>query len=312
MEKEKTVITCPNPPYVSNGGLLIMKLKIWLLALLCVVCILSFAASTFGYNDRNRTSLELDQSYNRLLKLDASISELYALGNERHKQAAYKSIQSIKNQLNHTELLRYGTATAWKQMKQDVLAVEKGILTNKPNHVWREPIGSMLLASDALLQSDHGPWLQYESVLLDDLQSIRQATQLTSANKTETVAARLSIFEQRIDRMETAAYMVGDEIRMTELLQRTSRLKAFFDQSSEVTWTTQQKKEISAAFVGIETTIHTLFAQSEETITVPEVTISGRWNPTTLALLIGGIISGLLTFTAFRKYKQSPYGVKRV
>ncbi|HIW32671.1 MAG TPA: hypothetical protein IAA29_07780 [Candidatus Paenibacillus intestinavium] len=290
-----------------------MKFKIVLLALFCIICLLSSGASVLGYSD-NRTSDVDDPSYARLLKLDRSISELYAEGNESHKQAAYKTVKNIKNQLNQPQLLRYGTATAWKQMKQDVLAIEEGIVNNKPNVIWREPISSLLLASDALLQAEHGPWLQYESVLLDDLQSIRKATILTVPpdDKTKYVIAHLTIFQQRVDRMQTAAYMVGDELRMAELLQRTLQLNGFFEEASQVTWTPQQAKEIETAINNIEETIHTLFAQAEETITVPIVDASSGWNPTTLALLIGAFISGLLTFTAYRKYKQAPFGVKKV
>ncbi|MCR8660268.1 sporulation protein YpjB [Paenibacillus endoradicis] len=291
-----------------------MKFKIILLALFCIICLLSSGASVLGYNDTNGTSDVKDQTYVRLLKLDRSISELYAQGNDSHKQAAYKTLQNIKNQLNNIELLQYGTVTAWKQMKQDVLTIEQGIIKNEPNVVWREPISSLLLASDALLQDEHGPWLQYESVLLDDLQSIRRASSftITDNKKTNAVVAHLTIFKQRVDRMQTAAYMVGDELRMTELIQRTDQLNDFFEESSQVTWTPQQFKEIESAINNIEETIHTLFAQAEETITVPVVSASSGWNPTTLALLIGALISGLLTFTAYRKYKQAPYGVKKV
>lgn|GEM_PF-1482627 len=291
-----------------------MKFKIILLALFCMICLLSSGASVLGYTDTLGTSDDKDLSYTLLLKLDRSISELYTEGNDSHKQAAYKTLQNIKNQLNNIELLQYGTVTAWKQMKQDVLTIEQGIINNEPNVVWRGPISSLLLASDALLQAEHGPWLQYESVLLDDLQSIRRSSASTISNdkKTNAVIAQLTIFKQRVDRMQTAAYMVGDEMRMTELLQRTDQLSGFFRDTSQVTWTSQQFKEIESAIHNIEETIHTLFAQAEETITVPVVSASSGWNPTTLALLIGALISGLLTFTAYRKYKQAPYGVKKV
>lgn len=291
-----------------------MKFKIFLLALFCIICTLSSGAFVLGYSGTDRTSDTVDSSYARLLKLDRSISELYTQGNESHKQAAYKTVQNIKNQLNQPQLLRYGTATAWKKMKQDVLAVEQSIITNKPNAVWREPISALLLASDALLQDEHGPWLQYETVLLDDLQSIRAATILTvpAKDKTKYVMAHLTIFKQRVARMQTAAYMVGDEMRMTELLQRTLQLNDFFEDASQVTWTPQQAKEIETAMNNIEETIRTLFAQAEETITVPVVNVSSGWTPTNLALLMGALVSGLLTFTAYRKYRQAPYGVKKV
>lgn len=291
-----------------------MKFKIILLALFCSICLLYSGASVLGYSGVDRTSDMMDSSYTRLLKLDQSISELYAQGNESHKQAAYKTLQNIKKQLNNTELLRYGTVTAWKQMKQDVLTIEQAIINNEPNVVWREPISSLLLASDALLQDEHGPWLQYESVLLDDLRSIKTTSASTISNnkKTNAVIAQLTIFGQRVDRMQTAAYMVGDEMRMTELQLRSDQLNRFFKDGTQVTWTPQQFKEIETAISNVEETIHTLFAQAEETITVPVVSASSGWNPTTLALLIGALISGLLTFTAYRKYKQAPYGVKKV
>lgn len=291
-----------------------MKLKIVLLALFCIICLLYSGAAVLGYSDTDRTSAIDDSSYARLLKLDRSISILYTQGNEAHRQAAYKTVQNIKKQLNEPELMRYGTAIAWKQMKQDLLAVEQGIINKEANAVWREPISSLLLASDALLQAEHGPWLQYEAVLLDDLQSIRRVTALAvpPEDKTKYMTAHLTIFKQRVDRMQTAAYMVGDELRMTELLQRTLQLNGFFAEASQVTWTPQQAKEIGKAINNIEDTIDTLFVQAEETITVPVVDVSSGWNPTTFALLIGALISGLLTFTAYRKYKQAPFGVKKV
>lgn len=290
------------------------RLNIWLFSVLTIVCFISSVTLAFDMvNIQHKVSaMTEDKSYNSLLSLDKSISELYQVGNTSNKQAAYNRIQVIKKQLNQTELMKYGSATGWKHMKQDLLTTEKAILKGEPGSVWRDSISSLRLASDALLQNEHGPWLQYEAVLLDDIKSMRKEANSTAASRKEATAALSHIFEQRVTRMEAAAYMVGDELRISELTDRSSQLNMLLTAKGNSEWTTSEKQQLEQQLAALETTIHALFAQAETTITIPEINTPGGFTPTMLAFTIGTFISALLTYTAYRKYKQLPYGVKRV
>lgn len=253
-----------------------------------------------------------DQSFDKLIKLDQSISQLYEFSKEKNKQAVYQSIQQIKKQLNEPQLMKYGTVSGWKHMKQDVLAAEETILNNKPSIEWREYISSLRLASDSLLQREHGPWLQYESVLLDDIRSVKIASQSTVSPKLNGIVSHMKIFSNRASRMEAAAYMVGDEMRIIELMERNQQLSDWLSGMQGQTWTVTHQKQLDKAIEGIEVTVHALFDQATETITLPEMTTSTGLKPPMFAFIIGTIISSVLTYTAYRKYKQLPYGIKKI
>lgn len=284
-----------------------MKLRIWIMAFLCLFCTLGTAATVFGKDAR--VPDEGSAARQRLLTLEKTIADLYKQSNDSHKQEVYRLLQSLKHQLNEPQLLQYGTANGWIMMKNDVLAVEKALIEQKAGIVWREPVIRLRLAVDALLQAEHGPWLQYESLMLDDLQSIRRASRSDKAYAPETTAIYVEKLFERMSRMEIAAFMVGDEDQMKQLLKRSELLQSFMAVHQDG-WNQEQQRRLMTIVDNIELSVHALFAQAEETITVPAVTVPVGMNTTSFALLIGAIISGILTFTGYRKYKQVPYGVK--
>lgn len=285
-----------------------MRFRTWIMACLCVCCIIGTAATVFG-KDLSILPNEHSAAEKRLVKLENTIAELYKQSNDYHKQEVFRLLQSLKHQLDEPELLQFGTANAWIMMKSDVLAAEKALVAGKAGIVWREPVNRLRLAVDALLQAEHGPWLQYESLMLDDLQSIRRASRSSQTHAPEMTAIYVEKLFERIGRMEVAAYMVGDEEQMNQLLKRSELLKNFMILHPDG-WTQEQQSRLMAIVDQLELSVHALFAQAEETITVPAVSMPTGINPTSFALFIGAIISGFLTFAGYRKYKQEPYGVK--
>ncbi|MFC6332259.1 sporulation protein YpjB [Paenibacillus septentrionalis] len=285
-----------------------MKFRIIILTCLCVVCLMGMTATVFG-NQANWTHDPQNEAAARLMKLEHTIAELYEQGNASHKQEVYRLIQSIKHQFNQPELLKFGTVNAWKMMKSDVVNVEQALINGESGIVWREPINRLRLAVDSLLQSEQGPWLQYESLLLDDIKSIRKASHLNRDNTVELTSIYVQKLFEHIGRMEMAAYMVGDEEVMNQLWKRAELLKHFM-KSHENGWNQAQHKDMITILDGMELSVHALFAQAEETITVPTVTVPSNIHATGFAFFIGTIISGFLAFASYRKYKQEPYGVK--
>lgn len=284
-----------------------MKFRIVIMSCVSLICFFSMLAIVFGKVEAKVE--QLDKGAVRLIKLEQTIAELYEQGNASHKQEVYRLIQSLKHQLNEPELLQYGTANAWTMMKSDVLTVEKALINREAGIVWREPINRLRLAVDSLLQAEQGPWLQYEALLLDDIQSIRRVSQSKRDNKVELTNIYVEKLFERIDRMEMAAYMVGDEQVMTQLLKRADTLQHFITSHNDG-WNQSQHKSLVTILDGMELTVHALFAQATGTITVPVVTAPVGINQTSFALFIGTIISGFLAFAGYRKYKQEPYGVK--
>lgn len=289
------------------------KFNLWLCMMLTAICLFASVASAYDLEyKQDAGNTVFDQSYDRLIKLDHAISHLYDLSKEKNKQAVYSNMQQIKKQLNEPKLMKYGTATGWKHMKQDLLAAEEAVLNNKPSIIWREYISSLRLACDSLLQNEHGPWLQYESVLLDDIRSLKIASKSTVSSKLINVESYMKIFSKRANRMEAAAYMVGDEMRVKELMERNGQLSAWIYAVQGQTWTVNHQKQLDKAIADIEVTVHALFDQATETITLPQMATSTGIKPLMFAFIIGTIISSVLTYITYRKYKQLPYGIKKV
>src|SRR5690606_36065170 len=105
------------------------------------------------------------------------------------------------------------------------------------------------------------------------------------------------------------ANMVGDQQLLSQLIKRSQLMQSFM-LAHEQGWNQENQKLLLTIVEEIELAIHALFAQSEATITVPVVTVPSGINPTSIGLLLGAIISGILSLTSSRKYKQAPYGVK--
>ncbi|MCM3633042.1 sporulation protein YpjB [Paenibacillus camelliae] len=284
-----------------------MKFRIGIMACISVICLLALMATVFGKVEAKGD--EHNKGNTRLIKLEQTIAELYEQGNASHKQEVYRLVQSLKHQLNEPELLQQGTVNAWTMMREDVLTVEKALVNKESGIVWREPINRLRLAVDSLMQAEQGPWLQYEALLLDDIQSIRRVSQSKRENKVELTNIYVEKLMERIERMEMAAYMVGDEKVMSQLLKRSDMLQHFIS-SHKDGWNQSQHKSLVTLLDGMELTVHALFAMAEETITVPAVTAPANANATSFALFIGAIISAFLAFAGYRKYKQEPYGVK--
>jgi len=285
-----------------------MKFRIWIMACLSLVCMIGSAVTVFG-NPSQPILYEYSSAEQRLVILENTIAELYEKSNASHKQEVYRLLQSLKHQLNDPQLLQFGTVNGWKMMKDDLLEAEKALIAEQPGIVWREPVNRLRLAVDSLLQAEQGPWLQYESLMLDDLQSIRRASHGSKESAPAMTAIYVEKLFERMNRMQIAAYMVGDESEMNHLTKRAELLKNFMTVHSEG-WNSEQQKRLMTIVDNIELAVHGLFAQAEGTITVPAITVPTGTNPTSIALFIGSIISAILTYIGYRKYKQEPYGVK--
>lgn len=288
--------------------------KIWVPSILCILCFICSATVVLGKQlaTDELSYVVFDQSYDRLKAVDMQTKELYELGKDNHKQAMFYSIQKLKQLLADEQVKRYGTARGWQQVEADVAAIERALIGDSLKMHWQEPMNRVMLAIDALMQTERGPWLQYESLLLEDLRQVKQATKRLAGSRSEAAAGMLTMMKLRVERMQPAAYMVGDELRMYELTERMEQLHTFLIETIGVEWSSKQEELLQQSLTGLELTIHEVFKQSEQTMTIPLEIGRANLAPMNMALLMGAFIFALLAFTGWRKYKQNPYGTKPI
>jgi len=295
-------------------GVSIAMKKVWIPSILSILCLICSATVVLGKQVMadELSYVVFDQSYERLKAIDMQAKDLYEFGNYNHKQAMYHSIQKLKQLLKDDQIKRYGTSKGWQQIEEDVITMEKALVKGSLRIQWQEPLNRIMLAIDSLMQTEHGPWLQYEALLLDDLRQVKQATKRLAGDRSEAASGMLSMMKLRVERMQPAAYMVGDEFRMNELKERMDQLSAFFSETIGVKWTSKQEELLQRSISGLELTIHEVFKQSEQTMIIPIGMERTNVAAINMALLLGAFISSLLAFAGWRKYKQNPYGIKPI
>ena len=283
------------------------KLPLWMTIIFLVG---SFAANINIYANSS-SQIKLDNpSYQSLLNLHSSVAKLYELANSNHKSASFKQLRAIKKQLQNDKLVSIGTKEGWIYLINELQEAEHQLLYGNVNRGWKESINRVYLAVDAMVQPEQGPWLQYEKLLLDRTKQLKQALKQSDEKRFYTLKATLQVMNEQMNRMKIAVYMAGDATRMEELEYRITDLQGYMLMIEQLPWQQSYMKEIEKAIAGIELATVAIFAHAEAVLTVPEVTYSP--SALTITLLLAAFVSSCLAYAGFRKYRQTPYGIKRL
>jgi hypothetical protein len=199
----------------------------------------------------------------------------------------------------------------------DLASIEAALAKGAANTEWREPSARVRLALDAVVGGSGSLWYQYKRLLQDDVQSIGQALKRSTDDReaaAEAALALLGSMSAHVNRIEPAAAISGQGLRMDELKQRMAYSKKLIELTGN--------GEDSGAASGMRTALQSLEGASAaidsifKTDTAADVTAMPVFAPAasiyTLqwSLFLGTLISAILTFVGWRKYKQTPYGIK--
>lgn len=291
-----------------------MKARFIIPLIVCLIMTAGSATVVWGGSspEWSYTFLTADSPYRQLYKLDETATALYTAAYADNRQTAYAELQQMNKLLNNTILQEYGTPEGWALLSEDTAAIEHALTRGLPLHSWMEQAVRVRLGADALVGGNGALWLQYEGLLQDDLVSVRKALKRQTDDSAVAARAMLNELNRHASRIEIAARYAGDTMRMNELLARI----AYTDRQLENLIGSNENaggiEEADRSLSGIEAAINGVFLPYEDAFALPAASVPAAPHPLQWSLFLGTIISAVLTWTGWRKYKQNPFGVKKL
>lgn len=284
-----------------------MKIRIVLPLFLCIVMtVCSVTAAKAFPADLLRTG-NANESRNELLRLDETAAALYEAAYMNNRQAGYKYVQQLDKLVNKGEIRQAGQVAGWKLMEESIASITYTLKNGKVTSDWLTAAARIHLTTDALLRPDHALWLQYEKVMLEDLERVNRSWNRQTDDGAIAARAAMNSFNQHLSRIEAAASMQRPTERINELRDRMHYtnvlLEAGMKGQTKQDWTDNSISDL-------EFSVNRLFDNGHSQDEEPVVAPVGDAHPISWILLLGAIIMAVLTYTGWRKYKQQPYGVK--
>ncbi|MCM3627481.1 sporulation protein YpjB [Paenibacillus glycanilyticus] len=284
-----------------------MKIRFVLPLVLCIVMTVcsvtaakAFPADLIGTGYAN-------ESRNELLRLDETAAALYEAAYLNNRQAGYKYVQQLEKLMSKNDIRQAGQAAGWELMEDSISSITSTLKNGKVASDWLTAAARIHLTTDALLRPDHALWLQYEKVMLEDLERVNRSWNRQTDDGAIAARAAMNSFNQHLSRIEAAASMQRPAGRIDELRDRMHYtnvlLEAGMKGQTKQDWTDNSIQDLEFAVSRLFDDGH---SQEEEPVVAP----IGEANPISWILLLGAIIMAVLTYSGWRKYKQQPYGVK--
>jgi len=244
-----------------------------------------------------------------LQRMDQYSTSLYDAVYSDHRQAAFLYLQGLQRQLETAVGDESKQSQLWQALLEESHIIHQALSSGKPQAEWLNAVSRMKLTTDAWTRGDKALWLNYEGILQDDLDRLKKAWSMQTVDRSSASIAQLRALEEHADRIELAARAGQKEAPMNELSERiryTERLLKANEQGGSNA--AQINQSLAALTKTIANVFHGVKQKELPAVAVPAATP----HPISWAFLLGAIISSVLTYTGWRKYKHTPYGVKPV
>ncbi|WP_165861211.1 sporulation protein YpjB [Paenibacillus paeoniae] len=246
--------------------------------------------------------------YHQLERMDETATALYTAAYTNNRQAAFAELQKIHKLLGNEMLRSYGNEDGWSAMENDAAAIERALTSGVKHSLWLEHTVRLRIGADALINGKGALWHQYKVLLNHDVNAIKLAWKRQAGDPVAAARATMQGLREHAARIETAAMFAGDSIRMKELMERIAYAGRLLDEKQS----TVAKTEVDQSLEAIRMAVNGVFLEDKQTSAVPAVAVPGSGQPLKWTLMLGTLISAVLTWTGWRKYKARPYGVKKL
>jgi len=285
--------------------------KRWLVACmlsLMLTVVLIGAAAAAAPSERTAASISTSSTWQRVQRSADAIYEASTAGN---RQAAYYAGQQISSQLK--ELLTTEGVIESSQL-QSIYQEAKLLLVNieqkKSAVQWRPQAARIKLAVDAAAALSAGMpsiamWLQYEPIIKEDIARIRQAINMRNAQAYASASAMLHTLKEHTDRIAIAAAIANKTNEMNALLSSVNYMSRLLDAGQRGSITSQLSQQVLAP---VEAATAVLFSGNEGR-EQPVIAPIGGGVPHRWIFGISSLISSLLAYVSWRKYKHTPYAI---
>ncbi|GKU79516.1 sporulation protein YpjB [Paenibacillus sp. L3-i20] len=289
-----------------------MKSRVIVPFVICLFMTIGSAGAVWGSAspDGSLVYMFSNSPYQELYRMEETATALYNAAYQNNRQGAYAEMQKLQKHIGNDMLTSYGTSQGWAALSSDADLIQAALSSGDKNSNWIEHAVRIRLGTDALVRGKHGLWFQYENLLIDDITSVHKAWKRGQGNHLTAAQAMMKSVSLHAVRIESAALLTGNELRMNELMKRIEYTNRLLEARKLTLYDSAVDKKIEESLDGISSAIKGIFLSADHAQVLPAIVLPAAPNPLKWALFLGTIISAVLTWTGWRKYKQHPYGVK--
>nr|WP_237179101.1 sporulation protein YpjB [Paenibacillus sp. MMS18-CY102] len=245
-------------------------------------------------------------------RLNSATASLYAASTDGNRQSAYQAAQQVATALRDGQVKIIGTTEGWQQAEQDVQSLLSKLKAGQSSVYWRAIASRIKLSIDAAWTLHQGVpesalWLQYNKVISEDLSRVRSAMARPNKEGYESARASFDTLSQHAERIMGAALLMrGEEaaLRFSNSVAYAERLLSA-GKAGELT-----RRLADGALSPVEKTAAVLFASNGQRVEdEPVLAPIGGGVPHRWIFGLSALISSMLTYVSWRKYKSVPYAI---
>ncbi|MGM0880442.1 MAG: sporulation protein YpjB [Bacillota bacterium] len=286
-----------------------MKVRFIVPFVICIVMTIGSAGAVWGDSATLSPYISIlsTSPYNQLSRLDETANALYEAANTDNRQAGFLHVQQLERMIEGELKGKSGKMEGWAAIEQDAKAIEQTITSSEASSGWLMEAARIRLATDALVRPEHALWLQYESIMLDDLSRVEKAWKRQTGDGAIAARATMNSLQEHAKRIEPAISMIYGSMHGAELNERIRYTNQLLETKKS---NALNEVMINHSLKALHTAIVKMFDHSGRAEVMPAVAPLATANPLSWTLFLGAIISAVLTYSGWRKYKTDPFGVK--
>jgi hypothetical protein len=288
-----------------------MKLRFIIPLISCILLTISSAGAVWGSAlDKPLTTASGGLNIvNEWAQADHLTRELYHAARAGNRQAGFLYAQKLQGLLEKTSLLAPDKRSGIMAMYRDAEQIKEALMSGDPAVPWLQEAARLMLAGDVLVRPDNALWLQYESVMLDDWSRVEKGWKRQTEDRSQAARAAMNSLQEHARRIEPAYTLLYGADYGAELHERIAYTNKLLEGRTTLGG---HDVMINDALKALREAIVKLYDQSRHAETLAVFTPPLTANPFKWAFMLGAVISAVLAYKGWSKYKAEPYGVKRL
>ncbi|MOA33385.1 hypothetical protein D3C78_1546770 [compost metagenome] len=143
----------------------------------------------------------------------------------------------------------------------------------------------------------------------DDLSRVQKAWKRQAGDGAAAARAAMSSLQLHAERIEPTILLLHGSMQGLELKERIKYTNQLLESTGRTTATDQL---IDQSLTALKNTIVQLYSKTGNKESLPAVAPLAAAGPLGWTLFLGAIISAVLAYSGWRKYKMEPYGIKPI
>jgi len=276
--------------------------------MMTIGCIAAAASGTnHSYITASSSAVIAGDESKLLERMNESAAALYEAVYADNRQAAFLYLQRLQRQLDAMADNGWSNEPKWHSLREDTEAIAYSLAKGKPLAEWINAVARLKLTMDAAVLKERALWVNYEKVMQDDFDRLNKAWSRQTIDRSSAALAAMKSLEEHAERIKPAAASVVGERSAAELMERIRHTKSLLAANEQgISNASQIDKSLGALAATIEMLFKTVKQNELPAAALPVA----AGNPLSWSFFLGAVISAVLTYTGWRKYKHTPYGVK--